>query len=120
MPTCLFCKRPDIPRVPLTPTAAAVLVAHVDGHGDPCLEGTAPEVHAQMLGDYPHFELLDDDDSWILDEPIVAVTVQPADSITVVAAAVERETAELPPELPDVEPTPAPERPARARRKRKP
>ncbi len=73
MTTCLFCKRDDVPRVPLLPITAQALVAHVDNFGNPCLEGSDPEAHAHMLGDFPHVELMDDDASWDFDGTTCAV-----------------------------------------------
>lgn len=147
MPACLFCKRDDVPRVPLLSLAAGVLVAHVDPRGAPCHEGAAQETHSRMLGDdYPHDKLLDDDDAWAIDDiadgvasargappPFTgpayagfessddgsAVTARPADSFAEVERRHAAELAEEPADLPDVEPAPPKPRPARKPRVRK-
>ena len=132
MPTCLFCKREDLPSVPLTPFAARAAVAHVDSRGVPCLEGAAQETHSRMLGDdYPHEELLGADaweTLWDLfavlpalappEVPVQIITAQPADPVEELN---RRHAAELDGEsvdLPDVPPTAPPKRPARRPRKR--
>lgn len=137
MPTCLFCKREEIPRVPLFPLTFVCLVAHVDPRGAPCHEGAAQETHSRMLGpDYPHDELLSNDDAWAIDDPAAegvavfettgpeaierpALTAQPIDRVAELERSRAAEVAEEPADLPDVEPpAPAP-RSARKPRKRK-
>lgn len=136
MPTCLFCKREEIPRVPLFPLAAGVHVAHVDPRGAPCHEGAAQEAHSQMLGDYPHDELLDRDEAWAIDDPAAegvavfettgpeaierpAITAQPADPVEVLMQRYPLEFTDEPREFPDVEPPAPTPRPARKPRKRR-
>lgn len=57
MTACLFCKRADVPCVPLM---VDVLVAHVDIKGTPCPSSTS------LGDDYPHAELMTDNPSWAL------------------------------------------------------
>ena len=80
--------------MPLLDTAMNALVSHADVNGVPCNEGTTQGVHAVVLGDYPHEELLSST-AWDsdFDDPDVAVTARPADPI-----------AALKPEPPAVEP----------------
>ncbi len=121
MPPCLFCKRDDLPRVPLFPYGIGALVAHVDPRGAPCLEGTSQETHSQMLGpDYPR-DLLNDDAVWDLSsgEPMLALTAQPADPVEALERIRAIEIAEEPAPLPDVEPPTPPARPPRRPRARK-
>jgi hypothetical protein len=129
MPACLFCKRTEIPRVPMYPTDLNLLVAHVGPTGEPCHEGAAPETHANMLGaDYPHDDLLDGTDAdghWDFDAsdtsaPGVTPSVQISDPIEAAARKLEPElSVDLPTEIRPNQDVERHARPTRKPRKRR-
>lgn len=69
MPTCMYCGRDDLPRLPMMPYRADVVTAHAKSKGEPCGQGGT----GALPDDYPRDELVADDGWWDLASAPVAM-----------------------------------------------